>query len=347
MEYSALGNTGLYVSRLCFGAMTFGDPGDDSQAWLGNEGQEAASSMVATALDAGINFFDTANAYNGGTSEIMLGKALAGKRHDSVIATKLYFPLGENINQIGSSRLSVMREVEASLDRLGTDYIDLYQVHSWDASTPIEETMRALDDCVRQGKVRYIGLSNFTAWQIAHADGVARQLGTEKFCSVQAYYSLVGRELEWDILPAAKHLGLGTMIWSPLAAGYLSGKYSGKDDDKGRRSAMSFPPVDPVQGDQVVDVLREIGDSHGVSPSQVALSWLLHQDGVTSIIVGARKQYQLEDNLGAINLKLRGEELQRLNEVSAQAPKYPHYMPALERGADPHAAVKHAESVVS
>ena len=347
MEYRPLGNTGLYVSRLCFGAMTFGDPNDPSHARVGNEGQETASSMVATALDVGINFFDTANAYGGGTSEEMLGKALGSKRHDAVVATKLHFPMGDNVNKLGTSRLSVMREVEASLKRLGTDYIDLYQVHSWDASTPIEETLRALSDCVRHGKVRYIGLSNFTAWQIAHADGVARQLGTEKFCSIQAYYSLVGRELEWEILPAAKHLGMGTMIWSPLSSGYLSGKYSGKDTSEGRRSIMSFPPVDTVQGDQVVDVLREIGDAHGVSPSQVALSWLLHQDGVTSIIVGARKQYQLEDNLGAINLKLSADELSRLTEVSAQAPRYPHYMPSLERGADTAAAVKHAESVAS
>ena len=347
MNYLPLGNTGLYVSRFCFGAMTFGHPDQVEQARLGNEGQETASSMVAAALDAGINFFDTANAYNGGISEEMLGKALAGKRQDVVIATKLYFPMGDNVNQLGSSRLSVMRELEGSLKRLGTDYIDLYQVHSWDASTPIEETLRALDDCVRQGKVRYIGLSNFSAWQIAHADGVAKQLGTETFCSVQAYYSLVGRELEWDILPAANHLGMGTMIWSPLSAGYLSGKYSGKDTGEGRRSIMSFPPVDTVQGDQVVEVLREIGDAHGVSPSQVALGWLLHQNGVTSIIVGARKLHQLEDNLGAIDLKLSADELSRLDEVSAQAPRYPHYMPSLERGADIHAAVKHAQDVVS
>ena len=345
MDYVPLGNTGLYVSRLCFGAMTFGDPDDPSHARVGNEGQETANTMVETALDAGINFFDTANGYGGGTSEVMLGKALGKKRHDAIVATKLYFPMGSDVNQLGSSRLSVMREVEDSLKRLGTDYIDLYQVHSWDESTPIQETMRALDDCVRQGKVRYIGLSNFTAWQIAHANGVAELLGTEKFCSIQAYYSLVGRELEWDILPAARHLGLGTMIWSPLSAGFLTGKYSGKDAAEGRRSIMSFPPIDTDQGDRVVDVLKEIGSAHGVSPSQVALSWLLHQDGVTSIIVGARKLYQLEDNLGAINVKLSADELSRLNDVSAIAPKYPHFMPKLQRGADLVAAIKHAEEV--
>lgn len=344
MEYLSLGNTGLYVSRLCFGAMTFGEPSQTESAWIGNEGQQTADNMVACAFEAGINFFDTANMYNVGTSETMLGKALTGKRHDAVIASKLYFPMGENINQIGTSRLSVMREVEASLKRLNTDYIDLYQVHSWDSSTPIEETLRALDDSVRQGKVRYIGLSNFTAGQIAIADGAAKQMGTEKFASVQAYYSLVGRDLEWDILPTTKHLGMGTMIWSPLAGGYLSGKYTGQDS-QGRRATFNFPPVDLDQGEQVVGVLREIGDAHGVSCSQVALSWLLHQEGVTSIIVGARKLYQLEDNLAAINLKLSSEELQRLNEVSAQAPRYPHYLPALERGADPKAAVERAKDV--
>ena len=224
MDYLPLGNTGLYVSRFCFGAMTFGDT--EASAWIGNEGQEAANKMVSTCLDAGINFFDTSNAYGWGTSERMLGKALEGKREDAIIATKVYFPSHPDVNRLGASRVAIMREVEASLERLGTDRIDLYQLHQWDSSTPIEETLRALDDCVRQGKVRYIGLCNAAAWQIAKADGAANALGTERFCSVQAYYSLVGRELEWDIIPATQDLGLGTMIWSPLAAGYLSGKYN-------------------------------------------------------------------------------------------------------------------------
>lgn len=348
MDYLPLGTTGLYVSRLCFGAMTFAQPDQKHMAWLGNEGQETADRMVATALDAGINFFDTANIYANGASERMLGKALSGKRDDAVIATKLYHPAGTGPNSLGTSRLAVMREVEASLERLGTDWIDLYQVHGWDDSTPIEETMRALDDCVRQGKVRYIGLSNFAAWQMAVADGVARVHGTERFCSVQAYYSLVGRELEREILPATKHLGLGTMIYSPLAGGFLSGKYTDNDDagdPEGRRSKFSFPPVDPVAGDPVVRVLREIGEAHGASPSRVALAWLLHQEGVTSVIVGARKHEQLVDNLAAVDIQLSEDELSRLDKVSRQRPEYPQWMPKLQRAGDPGASLKHSAKV--
>ena len=348
MEYLPLGNTGLYVSRFCFGAMTFGERDQKQQAWLGNEGQESANRMVATCLDAGINFFDTSNAYGHGNSERMLGKALAGKREDAIIATKVYFPSSGDVNRLGASRLSIMREVEGSLKSLGTDRIDLYQLHSWDSSTPVEETLRALDDCVKQGKVRYIGLANAAAWQVAKADGVARLIGTERFCSVQAYYSLVGRELEWDIIPATKDLGLGTMIWSPLAAGYLSGKYTGDDASKGRRSAMEFPPVDFEQGAKIIAVLREIGDAHqGASPSRVALSWLLHQDGVTSVIIGARKQAQLEDNLEAIDLKLSDDELKRLGDVSARFPVYPGWMPSMQRGQDFGAALEHSKTVMS
>lgn len=348
MDYLPLGNTGLYVSRLCFGAMTFAEPDQKAMAWLGNEGQETADRMVATALDAGINFFDTANIYAYGESERMLGQALGDKRDDVIIATKLYHPSGNGANSMGTSRVAVMREVEASLQRLGTDRIDVYQVHAWDKTTPIEETLRALDDCVRQGKVRYIGISNFAAWQIAHADGVARMMGTERFCSVQAYYSLVGRELEREIIPATQHLGLGTMIWSPLAAGFLSGKYTDVAEDSdaaGRRSRFSFPPVDAAQGDPIVRALREVGEAHGVSPSRVALSWVLRQPGVTTVIVGARKHEQLVDNLGALDLELSDEQLQQLDEVSAQRMEYPQWMPSLERAGDRHAALKHSEKV--
>lgn len=352
MDYLPLGNTGLYVSRFCFGAMTFGETDQKSSAWIGNEGQDAADRMVATCLDAGVNFFDTSNAYGMGISERMLGKALGNKREDAIIATKMDFPFSGDVNRLGASRQSIMREVEGSLERLGTDHIDLYQLHQWDCSTPIEETLRALTDCVRQGKVRYIGLANATAWQIAKADGVANLLGTERFCSVQAYYSLVGRELEWDIIPATKDLGLGTMIWSPLAAGYLSGKYTGDDTGegprKGRRSAMDFPPVDLEQGAEIISVLREIGAAHGdVSPSRVALSWLLHQDAVTSVIIGARKQDQLDDNLEAMDLKLSDDELKRLNKVSARFPVYPGWMPNMQRGQDFGAALDHSKTLVS
>lgn len=345
MEYRPLGNTGLYVSRLCFGAMTFAEEGQKGVDWIATQGQENADRMVATSLDAGINFFDTANMYAKGASERMLGKALKGKRHDNVIATKLYHPMGKNVNSVGTSRLAVMREVEDSLDRLDTDYIDLYQVHGWDETTPIEETMRALDDCVRQGKVRYIGLSNFAAWQMAVADSAAREMGTERFCSAQVYYSLVGRDLEHEIIPAVKHLGMGTMIYSPLAAGFLSGKYTDTDGKEGRRATFSFPPVDQAQGDQVVYALREIADAHGVSPSQVALNWVLQQDGVTSVIVGARKQEQLEDNLAAMNFVLSDEELDKLDKVSAIPLTYPKWQVSLKRGQDAAAAMEHSAKI--
>lgn len=347
MDYVALGNTGLYVSRLCLGAMTFAETGQKNVGWIATEGQEFANTMVGKALDAGINFFDTANMYAKGASERMLGKALLGKRSDCVIATKLYFPMGNNPNSVGTSRISVMKEVEDSLKRLGTDYIDLYQVHGWDHTTPIEETMSALDAVVRQGKVRYIGLSNFAAWQIAVADGVARERGTERFCSAQIYYSLVGRDVERGILPVIDHLGMGTMIYSPLAAGFLSGKYTGTGGEAGRRSTMAYPPVDQEKGDQVVYALREIGEAHGKSPAQIALSWVLHQKGVSSVIIGARKIEQLEDNLEAYNLKLSEEELQKLNDVSAIPKQYPEYQPFMERGQMPGTAIKHSTKVGS
>ncbi len=333
MQYLPLGNTGLYVSRLCLGAMTFAEQGAPIGEVIGATGQELADQMVRVALDGGVNFFDTANVYGGdGTSERMLGKALQGRRDEAVIATKVYNTYSREINALGTSRLSIMREVEKSLARLGTDFIDLYQVHIFDSTTPLEETLRALDACVRQGKVRYIGLSNFSAWQIAKADGLARQLQTESFCSVQAYYSLVGRELEREILPAIRDLGLGTMIWSPLAGGFLSGKYSGGGGDEGRRKRFDFPPVDPHRGDAVISVLRDIADAHDVTCARVALAWLLHQEGVTSVIVGARKQEQLEDNLAASDLQLSEDELARLDEASRLTPEYPQWVTPSPRG---------------
>lgn len=235
-------------------------------------------------------------------------------------------------NDVGTSRLSIMREVEASLKRLGTDYIDLYQVHSFDLTTPLEETLKALDDLVRQGKVRYIGLSNFSAWQIAKANGLAKLLGTEKFCSVQAYYSLVGRELEREIIPASMDLGLGTLIWGPLAGGFLSGKYTREGEVSGRRGNFEFPPVEKEQGFNVVDKLMEIAESKNASVAQIALAWLLHKPGVTSVIIGVRKEEQLIDNLGAADINLTDDEMKQLDEVSALKPEYPQYLPPIPRG---------------
>ena len=220
MKYKQLGHSGLYVSELTLGTMTFDNEGGSYADLVGATGQELATRMVDLAIEAGINIFDTANVYSSGVSEEMLGVALGSRRQDNLIATKLCNTMTTGPNDLGTSRLAIMREVEGSLKRLGTDYIDLYQVHNFDVTTPLEETLRALDDLVRQGKVRYIGLSNFAGWQIAKADGMARLLGTERFVSAQSYYSLVGRELEREIIPAVRDLGLGTFIWSPLASGF-------------------------------------------------------------------------------------------------------------------------------
>lgn len=339
MKYKPLGNTGLYVSELTLGAMTFADEKSEYGKLIGSTGQEAATRMVDLSLEAGVNFFDTANMYSFGQSEEMLAKALGDRRKDIVLATKVFFPFGQKPNALGLSRLSIMREVEASLKRLNTDWIDLYQVHQWDRTTPIEETLRALDDLVRQGKVRYIGLSNFAAWQIAKADAMARAMGTERFISVQAYYSLAGRDLEHEILPAAKDLGLGTMIWSPLAGGFLSGKFTRESEGEGRRTTFDFPPLDREKAYDIVDELKKIADAHDATVAQIALAWLLHKDGVTTVIMGATKEQQLVDNLKSADIALSDDEMKTLDEVSAVAPMYPHWMGggAAYRGMDPMA----------
>ncbi|MDD9744837.1 MULTISPECIES: aldo/keto reductase [Marinovum] len=332
MKYKQLGQTGLYVSELTLGTMTFDTEGGSYAGLIGATGQDLATRMVDLSIEAGINIFDTANVYSSGVSEEMLGKALGARRQDVLIATKVYNTMTTGPNDLGTSRLAIMREVEASLKRLGTDYIDLYQVHNFDITTPLEETLRALDDLVRQGKVRYIGLSNFAGWQIAKADGMARLLGTERFCSAQSYYSLVGRELEREILPAAMDLGLGTFIWSPLASGFLSGKYTRDSEASGRRANFDYPPIDKDLGFDIVDVLTDIAETKAASVAQIALAWLLHKPGVTSVIVGARKEAQLVDNLGAANIVLSEEEMARLDTVSALKPEYPGYLPTWRRG---------------
>ncbi|SFH15036.1 aldo/keto reductase [Sulfitobacter dubius] len=332
MKYKQLGHSGLYVSELTLGTMTF-DNEDGSYADLvGATGQELATRMVDLAIEAGVNIFDTANVYSSGVSEEMLGVALGARRQDTLIATKLYNTMSTGPNDLGTSRLAIMREVEGSLKRLGTDYIDLHQVHNFDITTPLEETLRALDDLVRQGKVRYIGLSNFAGWQIAKADGVARLLGTERFVSAQSYYSLVGRELEREILPAVRDLGLGTFIWSPLASGFLSGKYTREAEGSGRRATFDFPPVAKEQGFDIVETLAQIAEEKDASVAQIALAWLLHKPGVTSVIVGARKEAQLVDNLKAADISLSDAEMAQLDDVSALKPEYPGYLPVWRRG---------------
>jgi aryl-alcohol dehydrogenase-like predicted oxidoreductase len=309
------------VSKLCFGAGMFG--------YFGNEDQNECDRMVHRALDAGINYFDTSDVYSHGESETMLGRALAGRRDDVVLATKFGLPMSDDPGHRGNSRRWIMREVEASLRRLGTDYIDLYQIHRTDPYTDIEETLRALDDLVRQGKVRYIGCSNLPAWQLMKALAVSDGSGLERFQCTQSYYSLVGRELEQDVIPLIEDQGLGLLVWSPLAGGFLSGKFTRKNEGEGRRKTFDFPPVDKEKGYDVVDVLLRVAKRHGVSAARVGLAWVLASDAVTSVIIGARNLRQLDDNIEAVDLELTADDLKALDDVSRIAPGYPAWMDVL------------------
>jgi len=325
MKYSPLGTTGLYVSELTLGTMTFDQENGLFGKMVGATGQALASQMVDVAIERGVNLFDTANIYGLGESETMLGRALKGRRESVLLATKFANPMLNGPNSAGASRLSVIRECEESLRRLQTDWIDLYQVHSFDHTTPLEETLRALDTLVQQGKVRYVGLSNYAGWQIAKAHGIACLHGLSSFCSVQAYYSLVGRELEREIIPAARDLGLGVLVWSPLASGFLTGKYLKNTVGEGRRAKIQVPPVDEEKGHQILDVVRQIADSHNASIPQIALAWVLQKPGVTSAIVGARTKAQLVDNLGAVDVRLSEDDMARLDSVSALRREYPEW----------------------
>jgi len=326
MRYNRLGNTGLFVSELCLGTMTFG--GEGYFKVVGQVQQEEADSIVKAAIDGGINFIDTANVYSLGWSEEITGQALKNlgiRREDVVIATKVLGPMGEGVNDRGASRGHIMDQAKASLKRLGTDHIDLYQIHGWDPVTPIEETLRALDDLVRQGHVRYIGVSNWAAWQIAKALGISAKDHLARFETVQAYYTLAGRDLEREIVPMMKSEKVGLMVWSPLAGGLLSGKYR-KQGAEGRRANFDFPPVDMGRADKVLDAMEPIAAAHGVSVAQVALGWLLAQRHVTSVIVGAKRLDQLQDNLGAVDLELSEDELKTLDAASALPAEYPGWM---------------------
>lgn len=329
MKYRQLADTGVFVSELCLGAMTFGGRG---QMWerIGGLDQPAVDGIVHRALHAGINFVDTANVYAGGESETMLGKALAGKRHQVVLATKVRGRMGNEPNQVGLSRLHILEAVNASLTRLGTDYIDLYQIHRFDPLTNIEDTLRALDDLVRAGKVRYIGCSNLVAWQLMKALAVSREQHLERFRCTQSYYSLVGRELEREMIPLLKDQGLGLLVWSPLAGGFLSGKFTRDGgDDVARRATFDFPPVNKEKGFVILDVLREVAGRHGATVAQIALGWILANDAVTSVIIGARNVSQLDDNLKAVDVTLSTEDLAALDEASRLAPEYPAWMDVL------------------
>ncbi|MET3545355.1 aryl-alcohol dehydrogenase-like predicted oxidoreductase [Paenibacillus favisporus] len=323
MKYNLLGNTGVLVSEIGLGAMTFGGGGQ----WgvFGGLGEQDAAHLMWQALDAGVNFFDTSNIYAGGRSEEILGKALGAKRQDVIIATKVRGRTGSGPNDLGLSRLHIMRQVEESLKRLGTDYIDLYQIHNPDQLTDWEETLRALDDLVRSGKVRYIGSSNMTGWELMKARGISRELGLHAFKSSQSYYSLAGRDIEREIIPVLKDQNMGLLVWSPLAGGFLSGKYTrtrtGNTDD--RHTKFAFPPVDLEKAYSIIDVLEDIAKNRESTVARIALAWVLNQPAVTSVIVGAKRPDQLQDNLEASGIVLTDDELARLDEVSRLPIEYP------------------------
>ena len=326
MEYRRLGHSGLNVSALTLGTMTFGGQGGFSK--VGSTDVAGAKRQVDMCLDAGVNLFDTANIYSDGESEEILGKAISGRRDNLLLATKVRMTMGDGPNDAGLSRHHIIRQCEESLRRLGTDYIDLYQVHEWDGLTPLEETLEALDTLVKSGKVRYVGSSNYSGWQLMKALGVSDALGLQRFVSQQIHYTLQAREAEYELVPLAIDHECSILVWSPLAGGLLSGKYRrDRDAEEGRHvEGWDEPPVrDSEKLYDTVDVLVEIAEGRGVSAAQVALSWLIDRPGVASIIVGARTDEQLEDNLAAADLKLSDEERGRLDEVSAPPLIYPHW----------------------
>jgi aryl-alcohol dehydrogenase-like predicted oxidoreductase len=330
MQYKTLGDTGLLVSTLCFGTMTF-HGGEGFWKAIGSVNQAGADELIKTSLSAGINFFDTADVYSEGESEKILGqsiKNLGVARKDVVIATKVFGRVGQGRNDVGASRGHIMDAVEASLRRLQTDHIDLYQIHGNDTVTPVEETLRALDALVTQGKVRYVGCSNWQAWKIAKALGISQFKNLARFDTLQAYYSIAGRDLERDIIPLLQAEKTGLLVWSPLAGGLLSGKFSRENQkpEGSRRSEFDFPIVDKERVWRILDAMAPIAKAHGCSPARISLAWLLTKPVVTSVIVGAKRLDQLRDNIAAVDLRLTAEEIKQLDEVSALPPEYPGWM---------------------
>jgi len=327
MEYRQLGASGLRVSALGLGTMTFG--GRDRFANVGTTDATAATRQIDLCLDAGVNFIDTADVYSAGLSEEILGAALKGRRDRVVLATKARMPMGDGPNDAGLSRHHLIASCEASLRRLGVDHVDLYQVHEWDGVTPVEETLHALDTLVTAGKVRYVGCSNFAGWQMTKSLGASDRLGYQRYVSQQVYYSLQSRDAEYEIIPAAVDQGVGILVWSPLAGGLLSGKY--RRDQKGPEGAWQLTDWDepPVRDEgrlyDIVDALVAIAEGHDASPAQVALAWLLGRPGIASVLVGARTEEQLTDNLGAAGLRLDREERARLDDLSAPPLLYPFW----------------------
>ena len=330
MKYNTLGHTGLLVSELCLGTMTFA-AGEGMWKPIAGVEQNLADELVRLSLDAGVNFVDTADVYTNGESEKVLAQAIANlgiARKDIVIATKAFGRTGPGRNDVGASRGHIMDAVEASLKRLRTDYIDLYQIHAADQVTPIEESLRALDTLVTQGKVRYIGCSNWYAWQIMKANGISEAKNLAKLDTLQAYYSIAGRDLEREIVPLLEDQRTGLLVWSPLAGGLLSGKFSREHQkpEDSRRSAFDFPIVDKERTWRILDVLQPIANAHETSVATVALAWVLAKPFVTSVIIGAKRVDQLQQNLSAVDLQLTEDEMQKLDEVSALPPEYPGWM---------------------
>jgi aryl-alcohol dehydrogenase-like predicted oxidoreductase len=344
MRYNLLGKTGLYVSELCLGTMTFGGSGGMWQA-IGQLRQAEVLALMGSALDAGVNFIDTADVYANGESERLVGqalKALNRPREQLVVATKVRGRVGPGVNQVGLSRAHLLASIDASLERLGLEHVDLYQIHGFDPVTPIEETLRALDDVVRSGKARYVGFSNLPAWVASHALTFAEQNGLARFQSAQVYYSLAGRDIEREIAPLCLARGLAVLPWSPLAGGLLSGKFD--PDKKGpadaRRASFDFPPVNAERLPRVLAALRKVAEETGASVARVALAWQLTKPFVTSIIIGAKKPEQLADNLAATELRLSPDQLQALESASALPPEYPGWMVDFQNSRDPRGSAQ-------
>jgi aryl-alcohol dehydrogenase-like predicted oxidoreductase len=328
MEYRQLGRSGLKVPALSFGTGTFGGKGEFFSKWGATE-VDGARRMIDRCIDAGINFFDTADIYSTGASEEILGEAIKGRRQDLLISTKATFPMGEGPNDKGSSRHHLVRAVEASLRRLGTDYIDLWFMHAFDALTPVEEVLRAQDDLVRDGKVRYLGCSNFSGWQVMKSLATADRRGWSRYVSYQGYYSLIGRDYEWELMPLTLDQGLGTMVWSPLGWGRLTGKIRrGEAPKEGRIAAggeTGGPEVEEAYLYDVVDALDAVAKEVGKSVPQVALNWLLQRPGVANVVIGARNEAQLEQNLGAVGWNLSEAQVAALDAASQRTPIYPYW----------------------
>ena len=331
MQYRTLGNSGLKISRLTVGTMTFGGEGFMSK--LGNTGVKDARKLIDMSIDHGVNLFDTANMYSAGVSEEILGKALGDKRNDVLVTTKVRFPMGDGPNEGGLSRLHIREQVEASLKRLNTGHIDLYQLHMWDGTTPLEETLQLMDTLVGHGKIRYYGISNFSAWHAMKVMQVCEREGFTKPISQQIHYTPQAREAEYELMPMAHDAGLGTMIWSPLAGGLLSGKYRrDKDAPEGTRFSEGWqePPIhDEKRLFELIETLVEVGDAHGVSAAQVALAWITERPGVTTAVIGARKAHQLEDNLASAQLELSADEHAAIERVSRPQLIYPYWHQAM------------------